>query len=101
MPSADRWLLRDVMIGGVQLCCRLRDGRIAEIGAGLQPLEAEQTLDGRGGALIPGLADHHLHLRAAAAALRSVDLHGDGIDDAGPDLAAAAGGTGWLRVIGA
>jgi predicted amidohydrolase YtcJ len=101
MPSADRWLLRDVRISGVQLCCRLRDGRIAEIGARLQPLEGELTLEGRGGALIPGLADHHLHLRAAAAALRSVDLRGGALEDTGPDLAAAAGGTGWLRVIGA
>jgi predicted amidohydrolase YtcJ len=50
---------------------RLRDGRIEEIGRGLT---GGPELDGRGGALIPGLLDHHLHLLAAAAKAESIDL---------------------------
>jgi predicted amidohydrolase YtcJ len=45
---------------------------------------------------LPGLADHHIHLRAAAAARRSLDLGGADLGAADDD-----GGTNWLRVIGA
>jgi predicted amidohydrolase YtcJ len=43
--------------------------------------------------LIPGLHDHHLHIRAAAAARASVDL----LD--ARDLSALGPGTGWLRAV--
>lgn len=43
--------------------------------------------------LIPGLHDHHLHLRATAAARSSVDLLG------ARDLEALRGGTGWRRAV--
>src|ERR1700683_4378966 len=96
MPSAERWLLRDVRIGRARLDCRIRDGRVVQLGKGLAPSEGEFPLDGRGGALIPGLIDHHIHLRAAAAARHSLDLRGGGLDCVPRDS-----GTGWLRVIGA
>lgn len=51
-------------------------------------------IDGRGGALLPGLHDHHLHLRAMAAARVSVDVR-DGLD--GLRLPP---GSGWIRGIG-
>lgn len=67
-------LLRQVEVAGLAgLDVRLRDGRIVEIGPRL-PLHGEDELDGRGGALIPGLADHHIHLLALAAQRDSVDL---------------------------
>jgi predicted amidohydrolase YtcJ len=43
--------------------------------------------------LIPGLHDHHIHLRATAAARTSVDL----LD--AHDLSALRPGEGWLRVV--
>jgi len=45
----------------------------------------EDELDGRGGTLLPGLHDHHLHILALAARRHSVDL--SGVTD--PELIAA------------
>jgi predicted amidohydrolase YtcJ len=86
--------------GGLDV--RIENGRIARIGAGLAGAAAE--LDGLGGALIPGLADHHIHLFALAAQSESVDL----IGVAGPAafkariaeaLSARAPGS-WVRATG-
>lgn len=60
-------------------------------------------VDAAGGALIPGLHDHHVHLLAMAARVSGVDL--DGIGDAGEfdrvlSLAAASGETSWVRASG-
>lgn len=38
-------------------------GRIAEIGAGLEPLEGEQVVELKGRWLMPGLVDCHVHFR--------------------------------------
>jgi cytosine/adenosine deaminase-related metal-dependent hydrolase len=58
--------LRNVEIDGhAGLDVRLQDGRVAAIGERL-PGRGDD-LDGRGGALIPGLIDHHIHLFATAA----------------------------------
>jgi predicted amidohydrolase YtcJ len=66
-------ILRDVEIDGrAGLDVRLADGRIAEIGPRLAG--RGDALDGRGGALIPGLIDHHIHLLATAAKAESVAL---------------------------
>ena len=97
MPSSERWLLRDVIVAGRRLDCRIRDGRVAELAAGLAPGEGEQTLDAAAGELLPGLCDHHVHLRALAAARRSIDLRGGGLAARPP----IEPGTGWLRVVGA
>ncbi|MCP2159173.1 dihydroorotase [Williamsia serinedens] len=40
----------------------IRDGVVVEIGADLSA-DAEQTVDGRGGVLLPGFVDLHTHLR--------------------------------------
>jgi predicted amidohydrolase YtcJ len=96
-------LLRHVEIAGVPgLDLRIRKGRVAEIGAGLTA--GGEELDGRGGALIPGLADHHIHLLALAARRRSVDLQ-PARDHADFDqrLRAATGPRApgrWIRGIG-
>jgi predicted amidohydrolase YtcJ len=70
---------------------------ISALGPGLRAPSGAVIVTGRGGALLPGLTDHHIHLRAAAAARRSVDLHG------GTDLSplAVLDGIGWVRVVGA
>jgi len=81
---------------------RIEAGRIAAIGAGLAP--AADEIDGRGGALIPGLADHHLHLFALAAQAQSLDLtEVQGAAAFRARIAAALGRRppgAWLRVTG-
>lgn len=97
---------RDLLIGAA----RLLDGRLVDvmISAGrvatVDPHQPGRTpdLDARGGLLLPGLHDHHVHVAATAAALASVRCGPPEVTDAA-ELAstlAKAGGTGWLRGIG-
>lgn len=91
----------------------LLDGRIAdirtgpvitEVAPGITPQPGEQVLDAAGGAVIPGLHDHHLHVHSAAAAADSVrvgtgEVHGR--DDLARVLGAAeVGSDGWIRAVG-
>lgn len=84
---------------------RLAAGRIAEIGPELEARPGEAVLDAAGGALLPGLHDHHIHLLALAAALRSVRCGPPDVCDEG-GLAAALGAAsrrqpgGFLRGVG-
>jgi predicted amidohydrolase YtcJ len=71
------------------------------MGPGLRPESGEDVVDGRGGALLPGLHDHHVHLLAMAAADRSVRL------DSALDSTAALRQADrtlppgeWLRAVG-
>lgn len=90
-------LVRNVEIDGrAGLDCLIRDRVVAAVDAGLSGDVAE-VIDGNGGALLPGLADHHLHLLAMAAAAHSVDVSAEADLSA---LACHADGSGWLRVIG-
>ncbi len=57
-------------VAGLDVRCR--DGRVTEIGHQLAPAPGEEILNARGGAVLPGLHDHHIHLFALAAAARSV-----------------------------
>jgi predicted amidohydrolase YtcJ len=50
---------------------RIDNGRISAIGR-LQPEVAERVINARGGTLLPGLHDHHIHLLSYAASLQSV-----------------------------
>lgn len=78
--------------------------RITEIGVDLPPTPDEDAFDAAGGLVIPGLHDHHLHVRAAAAALASVPVGPPHVRDRaqlGVALEhAAAGGDGWIRAVG-
>jgi predicted amidohydrolase YtcJ len=81
---------------------RLEDGRIREIGERLTG--GAESIDGRGGALIPGLVDHHIHLLATAADAQSLRLDG-ATDAAGFERAVRAALAdlpkgAWLRVTG-
>jgi predicted amidohydrolase YtcJ len=97
-------LIRNAEVGGQPgLDVRVGPDRIEEIGPGLVRGRDEETIDAAGGAVIPGLHDHHVHLRAAVAARQSVDAAAVA-DPAGFDAlirAAAAVQPGrWLRVTG-
>jgi len=96
-------VIRNVEVEGcVGLDVRIEAGRVAEIGAGLAHRGDE--MDGKGGALIPGLVDHHIHLFALAAQAESLAL--DGVASAADvrariKAALAARPPGhWLRVTG-
>ena len=95
--------LRNVEVAGrAGVDVRLDGGRIVEIGPRLRP--DAQDLDGRGGALIPGLCDHHIHLFGLAARADSVALEGvSGPAELQARIAAALAGRregGWVRAIG-
>jgi predicted amidohydrolase YtcJ len=98
-------LVRDAEFDGSHRAdVRVGNGSITEIARGLAPRAGEEVLDARGGALLPGLCDHHLHLYALAAHARSVpcgppEVSGaQGLADA---LAgAAADEQGWVRGVG-
>jgi predicted amidohydrolase YtcJ len=87
---------------------RVKDIRVTteieEVADELTPRKAETVFDAGGGTVIPGLHDHHVHLRAAAAALDSVQV-GPAAVHSRADLAAVlakapVGSDGWIRAVG-
>src|ERR1700735_2871941 len=74
-------LIRNAHFDGRDCDVRVEEGIITEIGPRLRG--AMPSLDAGNGELIPGLADHHIHLFATAAQANSLVLHG------GEDFAAA------------
>lgn len=83
---------------------RITGGHITEVGPALQPLGAEAVLDAPGAVVLPGLHDHHLHLRAMVAAGRSSAVGPDDVADRA-ELAAALqraplDRNGWRRAVG-
>ena len=100
--STSLWVI-DTDLEGRQTHLHVVDGRIAAIESGLRPplTPADSVLDAHGGAVLPGLHDHHLHLVALAANLDSVDI--------GPPFASrtevtgalrSTPGEGWIRAVG-
>ena len=72
MPRCPGLMLRAVEVRpGVLGDVRVRDAKIDEIGPALAG-RGERVVGGDGGALLPGLHDHHCHLLATAAAFDSV-----------------------------
>ena len=66
-------LIRHAEIPGVGASdLRLDAGTIVEIGPAIEARGTDEVIEAGGGAVIPGLHDHHLHLRALAAAADSV-----------------------------
>ncbi|OOK69966.1 amidohydrolase family protein [Mycobacterium kansasii] len=77
---------------------------IDEVADGLVAAPGERVLDAAGGTVLPGLHDHHMHLRSAAAALESLfvgppavltkELLAQSLSKARPSS------DGWIRAIG-
>jgi predicted amidohydrolase YtcJ len=89
--------------GGAPVDVRIAAGRIEEIAPRLARRPGEMRLDAAGGALLPGLHDHHIHLRALAAAessLRCGPPEVTNADALAAALTAAAGSDAWIRGIG-
>ena len=71
-----RLLLHDVEVAGRRVDVTGDGGVVTHLAArsrGPAARAGVEVIDGRGCALLPGLADHHLHLLAAAASRDSVD----------------------------
>ncbi|MFV9453445.1 MULTISPECIES: amidohydrolase family protein [unclassified Rhodococcus (in: high G+C Gram-positive bacteria)] len=97
-------VIRNAEVGGVAgIDVSISDGRITAVGSNL-PATAADMIDAEGGALIPGLHDHHLHLHAMAADAASVDCGPPSVRAAAA-LADALGrapgdDNGWVRGVG-
>ena len=96
-------LIRNAEVSGRGLLdVELQGGRIAAISPASPGSPSEDTVfDARGGALLPGLNDHHLHLAGLAVSKASVRCGPPDVTDAA-SLAAQLQrpGDGWLRGIG-
>jgi predicted amidohydrolase YtcJ len=93
---------RAVLLDGTATDIRV-DEQIAAVGD-LEPRKGEEVFDAAGATVIPGLHDHHVHLRSAAAALTSARVgpaEVRGRDDLARVLAdAPVGSDGWIRAVG-
>jgi len=94
---------RAVTLDGATVDIRV-GGRVDEVAETLAPRPGEDVLDAAGGAVLPGLHDHHVHLYSAAAAAHSVRVGPPQVADRA-GLAAAlakaeAGEDGWIRAVG-
>jgi predicted amidohydrolase YtcJ len=96
-------VVRSAEVGGrspVDLRCIA--GRIVEIGAKLKLEPGTLVLDAAGGAVLPGLHDHHIHLLALAGVVGSVDCGPPRIRRYDELARALRGrlGSDWLRGVG-
>lgn len=93
-------LITDVEVAGHgRVDVRLGGGRVVEIG---RHLAGRGELAGRGGALLVGLHDHHVHLAALAAEAASVRVGPADVRDREGLVAALRRGTPgeWVRAVG-
>ncbi|MCW2894871.1 MAG: hypothetical protein JWO75_4360 [Actinomycetia bacterium] len=97
----------DGQLPGIPLTdIRITGGYVTGCGPGLRPIPGEDEFDAAGGAVLPGLHDHHVHLRALAAAQASVQVGPPHVRTAAglrlrlreADAVAAPGA--WLRCVG-
>jgi predicted amidohydrolase YtcJ len=92
-------LLRQVEVDGVEVDVLLDRAVVARLAPPGTLTGADEVIAGGGGALMPGLHDHHIHLMALAAALGSVDVHGD-LDAALSDAHRRLPPGRWIRAVG-
>jgi predicted amidohydrolase YtcJ len=78
--------------------------RIEEFGEGLAAKKGEGVLYAGGGTVLPGLHDHHVHLRSAASALDSFLVGPPGVSTKAQLTQllsnATPGPDGWIRAVG-
>ena len=103
-----RTTIVDAEVGGVLVDVVVDQGVVSAVRPGVRGRRTHggAVVDAQGGALLPGLHDHHVHLLAHGAALTSVDV-GAGST---PDLTALAtrleaadrslSPGDWLRAVG-
>ncbi|MGC7101445.1 amidohydrolase family protein [Amycolatopsis lurida] len=92
---------RGEVAAGRTIDVRCSGGRIVEVASSLRPKAGETVLDAAGGAVLPGLHDHHLHLLSLAAATTSVRCGPPFVYDRGGLVRALRGASGnWVRGTG-
>ena len=78
--------------------------RIEEIGDNLVARQGENVFDAAGGTVLPGLHDHHMHVRSAASALASVSVGPPDVstkEQLAQTLSSAIPDSdGWIRAVG-
>ncbi|GAA1869939.1 amidohydrolase family protein [Asanoa iriomotensis] len=98
--------LGNVQVDGRPAAVRIAAGVVVAVEPDLEPDSGDDVVDGRGGALLPGLHDHHLHLLATAAAASSVECgppsvaDADGLRRALARMSAKLPKDTWLRGVG-
>ena len=80
-------IFRNVEVSGRRCDVCIEGPTVIGVGNTVDSAQGD-VVDGRGGALLPGLHDHHVHILAMAAADRSVQLAGLAADAASPMPAA-------------
>lgn len=101
--SPDRVLIRGAEVEGRIVDVLLADGVVEEIERSIAPHATDDVVDAAGGALIPGLHDHHVHLLAMAAQREGVDVSIASTPAEFDALVAGAAGSSsedWIRVAG-
>lgn len=99
-------VIRRADVHGTLRSVRVDEGRISAVAMGrnVHRQNDDRELDARGGALIPGLHDHHIHLRACLAARESVFVGPPSVVGARGFAAALSaapvGRDGWIRAVG-
>lgn len=77
---------------------------VDEVGEDLPGLRGEDVLDAAGGTVVPGLHDHHVHLRSAVSALSSLAVGPPAVHTEEQLVrvlsCAVPGPDGWLRAVG-
>jgi predicted amidohydrolase YtcJ len=94
---------RGTLLDGRVVDLRASD-RVLDVADTLTPEQGEEVLDAGLGAVLPGLHDHHLHLRAAAVGLDSLSVGPPAVrtkDQLAHALSnTAPGSDGWIRAVG-
>ncbi|WHO37275.1 amidohydrolase family protein [Sphingobium sp. AP49] len=95
-------LLRGAELDGARRDISLAGGLVRAIAPAIDPTGHSLVIEADGGALLPGLHDHHIHINATAAAFNSALCGPPAVHDAASLIAALhdAPGEGWLRGIG-
>jgi len=101
-------LIKNAVVEGVKKDVRCSGAFITAIADDLEPGIGERVVQANGGALLPGLHDHHMHFFATAALQRSVDCGVSSVPTATGQLhnaeslshmLANSSGDGWLRGV--
>ncbi len=96
-------LIRNAELNGRRFDVRCTGGVIEEIAEQIPPQPGEEEIDARGGALIPGLHDHHIHVLSLAAHFASIRCGPPEVetrDELVKSLRATRAVDGWLRGTG-
>jgi predicted amidohydrolase YtcJ len=99
MLEDDLVLIQNVELDGQRVDLRVAE-KIIEVGSSLT-VGDDRVIDAEGGAVLPGLHDHHIHLYATAASAASVSCQPLGVGNVQglSELLLNAAGTGWIRAV--